>query len=155
MRLRTFLIPLIRFFKYFSYQTYYVEGDGGHLKAEKNTRLANTLFNVESGDISIGENTIFGYNVMVLTGKHNFKNGMRISIYNQTKGEFSRTGDEVPREGYDINIGKNCWIASGSIICGNVNIGDSVVVMAGSIVTKDVESNSVVGGVPARFIRKL
>ena len=80
---------------------------------------------------------------------------MRISIYNQTKGEFSRTGDEVPREGYDINIGKNCWIASGSIICGNVNIGDSVVVMAGSIVTKDVESNSVVGGVPARFIRKL
>ena len=81
MRLKGHFNPLIRFFKYFSYQTYYVEGDGGHLKAEKNTRLANALFNVESGDISIGENTIFGYNVMVLTGKHNFKNGMRISIY--------------------------------------------------------------------------
>ena len=48
-----------------------------------------------------------------------------------------------------------CWIGAGAIICPNVKIGDNVVVGAGSVVVKDVESNSVVAGCPAKEIRKL
>lgn len=65
-------MPVIRFLKYYAYQTPYVEGDGGSLHLGKGVRLANALVNVESGSVYIGDNTIFGYNVMVLTGRHSF-----------------------------------------------------------------------------------
>jgi len=72
MKLRKTLVPVIRFLKYYAYQTPYVEGDGGSLHLGKGVRLANALVNVESGSVYIGDNTIFGYNVMVLTGRHSF-----------------------------------------------------------------------------------
>lgn len=50
-------------------------------------------------------------------------------------------------------IGKNCFIGAGAIILPNVTIGDEVIVGAGSVVTKDIPSNSAVGGNPARIIR--
>ena len=43
----------------------------------KKVAAANTLFNVASGSISVGDYTIFGQNVMVLTGRHLFKQGQR------------------------------------------------------------------------------
>jgi acetyltransferase-like isoleucine patch superfamily enzyme len=51
-------------------------------------------------------------------------------------------------------IGKNCFIAIRSIIMPGVNIGDEVIVAAGSVVTKDVPSNCIVAGVPAKIIKK-
>ena len=52
-----------------------------------------------------------------------------------------------------IVLGKNVWVGSNSTILQGVTIGDNAVVAAGAVVTKDVEANAVVGGVPARFIR--
>lgn len=153
MGLRPIIIPILRFFKYFELQTYYVEGDGGNLRHHKTARLCNTLFNVESGSISIGENTIFGYNVMVLTGMHQYKAGKRLSVFLSENNHKVNIGSEVPRSGHDIEIGKNCWIASGVIIVGNVRIGDSVIVMGGSVVTKDIPDNTIAGGVPAKPIK--
>ena len=57
--------------------------------------------------------------------------------------------------GFPITIGDNCWIGGGSIICPGVTIGDNVVVGAGSVVVKDVPSNVVVAGNPAKIIREL
>ena len=51
-----------------------------------------------------------------------------------------------------IEIGNNCFIGARAIIMPNVKIGDNTVVGAGSVVTKDVPPNSVVAGVPARYI---
>ena len=53
-----------------------------------------------------------------------------------------------------IHIGENAWVAGWSIILPGVTIGEAAVVAAGSVVTKDVEAWTVVGGNPAKFIKK-
>ncbi|RXZ02747.1 acetyltransferase [Fictibacillus sp. S7] len=51
-----------------------------------------------------------------------------------------------------IKIGNRVFIGWGSIVLPNVTIGDDVIVAAGSVVSKDIPSNSVVAGVPAKII---
>ncbi|GHU73516.1 hypothetical protein FACS189413_17980 [Bacteroidia bacterium] len=53
----------------------------------------------------------------------------------------------------DVHIGKNCFIAVGATIMPGITIGDEVIVGAGSVVTKDVPSNTIVAGNPAKIIR--
>ena len=53
----------------------------------------------------------------------------------------------------DTYIGKDCLIGARSIILPGVKIGDSCIVAAGAVVTKDVPSNCVVGGNPAKVIK--
>ena len=53
-----------------------------------------------------------------------------------------------------ITIGANAWIAGWSIVLPGVTIGEGSVVAAGSVVTRNVESWTVVGGNPAKFIKK-
>jgi acetyltransferase-like isoleucine patch superfamily enzyme len=52
-----------------------------------------------------------------------------------------------------IKVGSNVYIGLKSIILPGVNIGDDCIIAAGSVVTKDVSSGTVVGGVPAKFIK--
>lgn len=52
-----------------------------------------------------------------------------------------------------ITIGDNCYIGTGVTILGAVTIGDNVVIAAGAVVNKDVPSNCVVGGVPAKILK--
>lgn len=119
-------------------------GDKKRVFVGENVSLMNTLLNTASGDIRIGNNTIFGHNCMVLTGKHRFLNGKREKLI---------TGQaETPVDGFDIYIGDGCWIASGAIVVGGVTIGNNVIVMAGAVVTKDVPSGHVVAGIPARVV---
>lgn len=54
-----------------------------------------------------------------------------------------------------IRIGDDCWIGARATILGGVSIGNGAVVAAGAVVAKDVNAFCVVGGVPARFIRKV
>jgi|GEM_PF-4391781 len=79
---------------------------------------------------------------MFLTGRHEFENG-------ELKQPRSR---QVPSSGYDIRVGKGCWIASGAIILGGVTIGNHCLVAAGAVVTHDVPDYAIVAGVPARMI---
>ena len=54
-----------------------------------------------------------------------------------------------------IHIGRNVWIGANATVLAGVTIGDGAVVAAGAVVTKDVEPNSVVGGVPAKLIKRI
>jgi acetyltransferase-like isoleucine patch superfamily enzyme len=86
-------------------------------------------FNIASGKITVGENTVFGEQVMILTGKH-------LNI--DEACERSIDLHSVPESGRDVNIGRGCYIGSGAIIIGPVQIGDFSVIGAGSVVTKNI-----------------
>ncbi|HTL28097.1 MAG TPA: acyltransferase [Tepidisphaeraceae bacterium] len=124
------------------YNIYYVHGPRERLAMGRNNRLANTLFNTRSGSIRIGDDVIFGHNVAVLTGAHD---------YEQPAG-LRRTLEDAGR---DIVIEDGAWIASNVTIIGPVRIGAEAVVGAGSVVTRDVEARSIVAGVPAKLVRNL
>ena len=57
--------------------------------------------------------------------------------------------------GKPIVIERNVWIAAGATIIGGVTVGENSVVAAGSVVTKSVPPNTLVGGNPARVIRSI
>lgn len=84
--------------------------------------------------ISIGDNTMISSNVKVL-------------VHDASTG-FLGLGTKIGR----VDIGKNCFIGSGSIVLCGTRIGDNVIVGAGSIVTKDLDSDCVYAGNPARKI---
>ena len=123
------------------YQRPYCTGRWKRVHVGHGVSTMNTLFNVASGDIYVGDDTIFGYDCMLLTGRHEFENGRRV-----------RSPPGCSGGGIDIRIGSGCWIASGVIVTGGVTIGDDVIVAAGAVVTADVPSGVMVGGVPARVL---
>ena len=153
IRLRPILRPIVRWLLYFRYETHYVMGRSGKLHLGEKVAVANTLFNVSSGSIYVGDYSIFGQNVMILTGRHNFVGGRRAGLDEVMSGPSWGGGEkEVPLNGLDIHIGKGCWIASGAIVIGGVEIGDHSIVAAGAVVTRPVPSHSIVAGIPAAVI---
>lgn len=95
----------------------------------------------DGGEIVIGNNVIIAQNVVLRASDHEFKD-INIPIKEQ-----GHTGGK-------IIIGDDCWIGANVVITRNVTIGSHSIVAAGAVVTKDVEPFSIVGGVPARLIRK-
>lgn len=87
-------------------------------------------------DISIGELSCIGKDVYLLTGSHDIGRS---------------TFDLITRP---ITIGNGCWVATASIVLPGVQIGDYSVIAAGSVVSKNVDINSVVGGNPAKVLKK-
>ena len=53
-----------------------------------------------------------------------------------------------------VVVGNDVWIGTRAMILDGVTIGDGAVIAAGSVVTKDVEPYTIVGGIPAKLIRK-
>lgn len=54
-----------------------------------------------------------------------------------------------------IVVGDGCWIGEGAIVLGGVTIGEGAVVAAGAVVTHDVAPHTLVGGVPAKWIKNI
>ena len=79
--------------------------------------------------------------------------GIHIGNYTRIASAQILTHDACRNLKADVYIGSNCFLASRSILPG-VHIGDGVIVGAGAIVTKDVPSNTIVAGNPAKIIRE-
>lgn len=143
--------PVIDFVRFYSSRRPFIKGNRQRVKLGARVSLMDTVLNVASGNIEIGDDTIFGHRCVLVTGVHEFEQGMRKKIF--YRQHYKKEVREVPVSGYDIKIGSGCWITSNVTITGGVTIGDNVIIMAGSVVTKDIPSSSVAGGIPARVIR--
>ncbi|WP_054861088.1 MULTISPECIES: maltose acetyltransferase domain-containing protein [Gracilibacillus] len=91
-------------------------------------------------EVRFGDNCMLGPNVKIYTATHPLQPVVRNS------------GKEF---GKPITIGNNAWIGGGAIINPGVTIGDNVVIASGSVVTKDIPDNVVVGGNPAKIIKEI
>lgn len=60
----------------------------------------------------------------------------------------------VDNQGHLVSIGNDVWIGTGAMILPGIHIGDGAIIAAGAVVTKDVEPYTIVGGVPAKVLRK-
>lgn len=111
---------------------------GKNIKVGQNVFINAGCKFQDQGGIRIDDNTLIGHNVVLATLNHGFAPDDRASLY------------PAP-----IHIGKNVWIGSNATILQGVTIGDNAIVAAGAVVTKDVAKNTIVGGVPAKFIKKI
>ena len=99
--------------------------------------------------VHIASNLVFGDNVMVASQVSFVGGDHKIDYIGDTPIRFSG-----PEEQQTTYIEDGVWIGHGAIIMSGVRIGQGAVVAAGSLVTKDVEPNSIVGGAYAKEIRK-
>ena len=120
-----------------------VYGDPTRLHISPTAVVNNALFNLSSGEITVGEYAFFGHNVSVLTGTH----------------DWTKFGAErqvaVPKTGRDVVIEEGVWVSSNAVIVAPCRIGAHAVVGVGSLVLGDVESYTVVAGNPARVLRTI
>ena len=107
---------------------------GHHVYANFNLTL------VDDTHIYIGDNTLMGPNVTLVTAGHPILPELRLRglQYNMP-----------------IRIGKNCWLGAGVTVLPGVTIGDHTVVGAGSLVTRDLPANVVAVGSPCRVMRPI
>ena len=92
----------------------------------------------DQGGIEIGDNCLIGHNAVLATANHSLD----------------------PRENRKLNyapikICNNVWLGANVTVLQGVTIGEWAVVAAGAVVTKNVEPYTIVGGVPAKFIKKI
>jgi acetyltransferase-like isoleucine patch superfamily enzyme len=128
----------------------YVHGDKKRVHLGVKCSTMNSIINVISGEVFIGDNTILGHNCMLLTGTHLFERGTRKSL-----NDNRNLKEETPSFGRDIKIGSGCFIGSGVVIVGPVTIGNNVIIGAGSVVTKPIPDSFFAAGIPAKIINKI
>ena len=92
----------------------------------------------DHGGVTLGDGCMIGHNVVFATLNHEL--------------DPARRAEMTPAP---ILLGRNVWVGSNATILLGVTIGDGAVVAAGAVVTRDVPAATVVGGVPARPIRRI
>jgi len=130
-------------FSYFGFNCKLYASEFSKIKIGFNASFnSNVMINARGkGNISIGNNVLIGPNVVLRSSNHSF-NSTEIPVIDQgmTEGE--------------IIIHDDVWIGSNAVILPNCKIGEGSIVAAGAVVTSNVDSYTVVGGVPAKLIKK-
>lgn len=117
-------------------------------------------FNCDNGkNIHVGDNFLSNYNLTILDIApvnigNNVMIGPNVDIYTVNHPMNAQGRREYLAKGFPVTIGNDVWIGGKSSIMPGVTIGNNVVIAAGAVVTKDVPDNVLVGGVPAKVIKK-
>lgn len=92
----------------------------------------------DQGGIFIGDDCLIGHSVILATLNHHFAPEQRQNL------------SHAP-----IRIGRGVWVGARVTVLAGVTVGDYAILAAGAVVTKDVPARTIVGGVPARVLRRL
>ncbi len=111
---------------------------GKNITIGKNIFINSCCNFQDQGGITIGDGSLIGHKVVLATLNHGFAPEDRGTLY------------PAP-----ITIGRNVWIGASATILPGITIGDNAIVAAGSVVTKDVSPNTIVGGVPAKEMKHI
>ncbi|MGB5133499.1 MAG: acyltransferase [Steroidobacteraceae bacterium] len=117
-----------------------VSGKDGSLSIGPRATIGACCVMYASTRLEIGADTMLAAQCYV--------GGGRYAVHGRT--DIAIAAQPEPRQG--VVIGEDCWLGAGVIVIDGVHIGRGSVVAAGSVVTRDVESYSVVAGAPARRI---
>lgn len=130
----------------------------------RGSKIHATVVMRQASNIEIGEGCLINHNNVLQAGKVDGKirignyvhTGTNVMIIAFNHAFDSRDIPTIQQDYYDadVNIGDDVWIGGGSIILAGVNIGKGAIIAAGSVVNKDVEPYSIVGGIPAKELKK-
>lgn len=95
-----------------------------------------------TGGIEIGDDTSIAHSSSIMSTNHTWGNMMVSIKYN-------------PIVLHKVSIASGVWIGCGCRLLAGVNVGERSIIAAGAVVTKDVEPNTIVGGVPAKLIKRM
>jgi acetyltransferase-like isoleucine patch superfamily enzyme len=112
---------------------------GDEIRVGRNVFVNQNCTFYDLGGLDIADDVLIGPNVSLITAGHPLAPSQRRAV----------------TIGKPIAIARNAWIAAGATVIGGVTVGENSVVAAGSVVTKDVPPNTLVGGNPARVIRTI
>jgi len=153
-------LPHSRYIKLMNWiRTFYVCNILGIMKRSNNSYFENNVYLGSLGAVSIGKDcqineyaflqgAVIGNNVMIAPYVALIANKKEV---NTTDVLMSTVKKE---KGKKVIIEDDVWIGRNAIIMPGIRIGKGSIIGAGSVVTKDVEPFSVVGGVPAKLIKK-
>ncbi|MCR4619411.1 MAG: galactoside O-acetyltransferase [Paludibacteraceae bacterium] len=109
---------------------------GKNVKIGKNVVIqTNSLF-MSAGGITIEDDVLIAANVQLISNNHDPEEHQILTCK-------------------PVVLKRNCWIGAGATILPGVTVGENAIVGAGAVVTKDVEPNTIVGGIPAKLIKRL
>eukprot|EP01053_Blabericola_migrator_P007095 Blabericola_migrator_1__7094@NODE_359_length_9439_cov_107_095070_g287_i0_p5_GENE_NODE_359_length_9439_cov_107_095070_g287_i0NODE_359_length_9439_cov_107_095070_g287_i0_p5_ORF_typecomplete_len202_score45_81Hexapep_2/PF14602_6/8_3e03Hexapep_2/PF14602_6/6e07Hexapep_2/PF14602_6/6_1e09Hexapep_2/PF14602_6/4_4e03Hexapep/PF00132_24/0_013Hexapep/PF00132_24/2_3e09Hexapep/PF00132_24/5_2e03Mac/PF12464_8/0_017_NODE_359_length_9439_cov_107_095070_g287_i020382643 len=109
---------------------------GNSVKIGKNSVVMFNCLMMAAGTITIEDDVLVAANVQLISNNHDLKEKAILICK-------------------PVVLKKGCWIGAGSTILPGVTVGENAVVAAASVVTKDVEANTVVAGNPARFLKRV
>ena len=127
---------------FISERTCFGAHNGGRIIVGENNYFSSNNNIVCLKEIVIGDNNLFGQNVIVIDHNHCYSNKNQL----------------ICKQGYNcqkIIIGSDCWFCANVVVCKGVTIGNHIVVGANSVVDSDLLTPGVYAGAPAKLIRKI
>lgn len=109
---------------------------GNNVRIDKNVVVMNNSLFMAAGGITIEDDVLVAANVQLISNNHDLYDHQVLTCK-------------------PVLLKRNCWIGAGATILPGITVGENAVVAAGAVVTKDVEDNTVVGGNPAKIIKRL
>lgn len=111
---------------------------GKFISLGKNVFINHACSFLDMGGIVIEDDVLIGPKVNIITENHPSNPGDRKALITKS-----------------VTIKRNVWIGAGAIILPGVTLGENSIVAAGAVVSKDVPANTIVGGIPAKFIKSI